>query len=75
MDIDIRFMTFFAYTASQAGTPVSDSDVSTFDIRGSPSLSRRRVGSFNSNYDNSESPGKLFENNTRIWSIQEEWDI
>lgn len=51
--------------ASQAGTPVSDSDtsqmldVSTFDIRGSPSLSRHRMGSFNSNYDNTESPGEF----------------
>lgn len=42
---------------SQAGTPVSDSenslllDPSQFDMRGSPAMSRRRIGSFNSNGD------------------------
>lgn len=41
--------------ANQAGTPVSDSDnsplldPSQFDIRGSPAMQRRRIGSFNSN--------------------------
>lgn len=43
--------------ASQAGTPVSDSenslllDPSQFDMRGSPAMTRRRMGSFNSNGD------------------------
>lgn len=42
---------------SQAGTPVSDSENSflmdppTYDIRFSPAMSRRRMGSFNSNGD------------------------
>lgn len=42
---------------SQAGTPVSDSENSflmdppTYDIRFSPAMSRRRMGSFNSNAD------------------------
>ena len=40
---------------SQAGTPVSDSDNSLmdphFDVRASPAMSRRRMGSFNSNGD------------------------
>lgn len=40
---------------SQAGTPVSDSDTSIlmdpsqFDMRASPAMARRRIGSFNSN--------------------------
>lgn len=40
---------------SQAGTPVSDSDTSVlldpsqFDMRASPAMARRRIGSFNSN--------------------------
>lgn len=40
---------------SQAGTPVSDSDnsllmdPSQFDMRASPAMTRRRIGSFNSN--------------------------
>lgn len=43
--------------ASQAGTPVSDSenslllDPSQFDMRGSPAMTRRRMGSFNGNGD------------------------
>ncbi len=43
------------FTVSQAGTPVSDSENSflmdppTYDIRYSPALSRRRMGSFNNN--------------------------
>lgn len=44
-------------------------DVSTFDIRGSPSLSRHRMGSFNSNYDNTESPGELQSPNPTILAI------
>lgn len=46
-----------ARQASQAGTPVSDSDnsllmdPSAFDMRASPAMARRRMGSFNSNGD------------------------
>lgn len=55
---------------SQAGTPVSDSDnslmfeSSQLDIRASPALARRRMGSFNNggdlNRDDGFSPGFLF---------------
>lgn len=55
---------------SQAGTPVSDSDnslmfdSSQLDIRASPALARRRMGSFNSGgdhgRDDSFSPGFCF---------------
>lgn len=44
---------------SQAGTPVSDSDnsllmdPSQFDMRASPAMTRRRIGSFNSNGESS----------------------
>lgn len=56
---DIILIQIFRYyhTASQAGTPVSDSenslllDPSHFDMRGSPAMTRRRMGSFNSNGD------------------------
>lgn len=56
----------------QSGTPASDSengffptDGSQYDIRMSPAMNRRRIGSFNSNADNalikdSESPGIIF---------------
>lgn len=62
--------TFKLSYIDQTGTPVSDTenglgiDSSYYDIRMSPAMNRRRIGSFNSNGDgslvkDSESPGKF----------------
>lgn len=62
----------------QTGTPVSDSengfiDSSCYDIRMSPAMNRRRIGSFNSNGDmslakDSESPGKFFQVSSKFFA-------
>ena len=77
---------------SQAGTPVSDSEsnfmleTSHFDIRGSPAMNRRRIGSFNSNgestvlRDEGASPditpnGSLRRRRSRVLSEEDEGSL
>lgn len=66
-----------ARQTSQAGTPVSDSDnsllldPSAFDMRASPAMARRRMGSFNSNGGDANredgfSPGGFFFHNNLL---------
>lgn len=61
-----------ARQTSQAGTPVSDSDnsllldPSAFDMRASPAMARRRMGSFNSNGDANREDG--FSPGTKVSS-------
>uniref|UniRef100_A0A336JWL9 CSON001319 protein n=1 Tax=Culicoides sonorensis TaxID=179676 RepID=A0A336JWL9_CULSO len=75
----------------QTGTPVSDSenafmlDTSGYDIRMSPAMNRRRIGSFNSNgegslVNNSESPditpnGTLRRRRSRVLSEEDEGNL